>query len=219
MPTEPLVALPEHPRLLTDADVVALFREKRKRVVTFLGFGELGYEDDEELRRLCERELRRHAPDDTIINTGTLVTLGFRRGIADVYEIARRMRFATTGIHPSVSLRSEKPHALSMFVDETFFVEDDSWGGLQSLNATPSPTLRALLAISDEVVVMGGGKHTAQELQAFLQNRTPVRFHALDMHHSTSEAWVRQTDADVGDFRGAAYHAWMSRTEHIVGTP
>jgi hypothetical protein len=190
---------------------VALFSQKRKQVITFLGFGELGYENEDELVSITERELQSYSPEETIVNTGTLITVSFRRGIVDVYEIAKQMGFATTGIHPSVALHSPKAHALSPFVDEVFFVADESWGGIEHLTAAPSPTLSALIAVSNEVIVIGGGKHTAEEMQAFLMFNKPLRFYAADMHHATSREWTKSSKVNIGDFRGAAYHAWISR--------
>jgi hypothetical protein len=204
-----VVALPASPRLWTEDELVDVFRRSGKHVLTFLGFGELGYEDEAELNRIVVSELSRHAPESTIVNTGTLVTLGFRRGIADVYACAKRMGFATTGIHPSIALSSSKKHALSSWVDEVFFVPDDTWGGLLQESTTPSPTLRTLIAVTHEVVVIGGGKHTAEEMEAFSRSDKQPRFYAIDMHHATSRTWARSSGVDIGDFRGAAYRAWV----------
>jgi hypothetical protein len=204
-----VVGLPAHPRLWTPHGVATRWRCRGKRVLTFLGFGELGYQDERALVALIRQELSRHSPANTVVNTGTLITLGFRRGIADVYPVAKQMMFDTTGIFPSIALDSPKRHALSAFVDEPLFIADGTWGGLLPLTGEPSQTLSALLAASDEVVAIGGGKHTAQELLAFLSNKTPVRFYPLDMHHATTREWVKRSQADVRDYRGAAYHAWQ----------
>src|SRR5262245_41680389 len=79
------VALPKNPRLWTEQEVVEVFKRTGKHVLTFLGFGELGYEDEPELLRITARELAHCDPNRTIVNTGTLITVGFRRGIVDVY--------------------------------------------------------------------------------------------------------------------------------------
>jgi hypothetical protein len=205
-----VVALPASPRLWSEHELVEVFRRSGKHVLTFLGFGELGYEDESELYRITVGELSRYAPQSTIVNTGTLVTLGFQRGIADVYECARRMGFMTTGIHPSIALNSPKKHALSPWVDEVFFVVDDTWGGLMHESMTPSPTLRTLIAVTHEVVVIGGGKHTAEEMEAFSRSDKRPRFYAMDMHHATSRQWAGSSGVDIGDFRGAAYRAWVA---------
>jgi hypothetical protein len=205
-----LVALPDKPRVWTESEVVEAFTRKGKCVVTFLGFGELGYENIAKVRAIAEQELRQHAPHTTLVNTGTLITVGFQRGIADVYHIAKRLGFSTTGIHPSVALTSPKVHALSPFVDEVFFVCDDTWGGVLEHTATLSPTLRTLITVSHEVIAIGGGKYTQEEIQACLTHKKPVRFYAAEMHHATSRDWARTSGVELGDFHGAAYHAWKA---------
>jgi hypothetical protein len=209
----PARALSRTARLWDERELLDVFRSTGKHVLTFLGFGELGYENEREFHATVARELASYAPANTIVNTGTLVTVGFRRGIADVYELAKRMGFNTTGVHPSIALTSSKQHSLSGCVDEVYFVRDETWGGFLRDGATPSPTLRALIAVTHEVVVIGGGKHTAEEMRGFTDCDKGVRFYAMDMHHATSRGWASESGVDVGDFRGAAYHAWMARHE------
>jgi hypothetical protein len=189
--------------------IVTAIRGWHKYVVTFLGFGELGYEDSVALEAAIRDELRRHCPDQVIVNTGTLITEGFNRGIADVYEYARDSGFTTTGIHPSVALCYPKRHYLSPFVDHVFFVYDETWGGWLENVGQRSPTLETLMAVTDEVVVIGGGKHTAEEMQAFLDSNRPVRFYAAEMNHRVAREWFAgQGEPDV-DYRGAAWRLWL----------
>jgi len=124
-----LVPLPERARLYGDVELVSALRRRSKFFVTFLGFGELGYQDENAMRSIVLRDLETRSRADTIVNSGTLITAGFHPGIAEVYREARAMGFATTGIHPSIALRDPSRHGLSPYVDEAFFVEDDSWGG------------------------------------------------------------------------------------------
>jgi hypothetical protein len=189
--------------------VVAAVRDRGKRVVTFAGFGELGYQDEPSLLELCRMELGRYAPESTLVNTGTLITAGFRPGIALAYGVARELGFETSGIHPSVALGGGD-HSLSADVDRVYFVADDSWGGLLP-DGTPSPTLQALLAATDELIAIGGGEHTAQEIAAFLERDKRVRFHPAEMHHDTSRAWFSRRGVSIRDFAGAAQRAWQSR--------
>src|SRR5271165_2424309 len=84
--TEPL---PADPPIYESREIGEILRRKAKRVVTFLGFGELGYEDEARMRDIARGEMERHAPERTIVNTSTLITNGFRHGIADVYGIAK----------------------------------------------------------------------------------------------------------------------------------
>lgn len=204
---------PDLPVSSPDA-IVAAIRGWRKSVVTFLGFGELGYQDRTTLEAAIRAELRRHRPDQVIINTGTLITEGFRRGIADVYEYARESGFTTTGIHPSVALHYPKRHYLSPFVDHVFFVYDETWGGWLDQAGQRSPTLETLIAVTDEVVVIGGGKHTAEEMQAFLDSNRPVRFYAAEMNHGVAREWFAGRGEPDVDYRGAAWRLWLRQKEN-----
>lgn len=190
--------------------VVSAVRALGKTVVTFGGFGELGYDDEAQVLQRCHVELDRHDPARTLVATGTLVTEGFRTGIAMVYALAKARGFDTVGIHPSVALHHPKRHAIAPGVDRIYFVDDGTWGGADE-NGAPSNTLQVLLALSDEFIVFGGGHHTAHELLAFLQAGKPVRFHDAPMHRHTTDRWCRDSGVHIGDYRGAASRVWRSR--------
>lgn len=190
--------------------VVSAVRALGKTVVTFGGFGELGYDDEAQVLERCSVELGRHDPARTIVATGTLVTEGFRTGIAMVYALAKTRGFSTAGIHPSVALHHPKRHAIAPGVDQVFMVEDATWGGADDAGR-PSNTLQVLLAVSDEFIVFGGGLHTAHELLAFLKAGKSVRFHDAPMHRATTERWCRDSGARIGDYRGAAFQVWRDR--------
>lgn len=57
------------------------------------------------MANLAYSELAHRSPTETIVHTSTLITHGFKHGIADVYEIARGKGFKTSGTYPSVALR------------------------------------------------------------------------------------------------------------------
>jgi hypothetical protein len=183
-------------------------RSMGRRVVTFGGFGELGYEDENRLLGICSGEIDRFDPRSTIVNTGTLITHGFREGIAAVYRIAKARGFTTVGVHPSVALDHPKAHFVAPGVDSVFFVRDPSWGGFREDGVTPSPTLRVLLEVTDEFVAIGGGLHTAQELRAFLSSSKPVRFHPARMNREVTLEWSGQSRVAFDDFEGAAHRVW-----------
>ena len=190
-------------------EVVNVVNALGKTMVTFGGFGELGYDDEAQVLKLCSHELDRHDPACTAVATGTLVTQGFRTGIAMVYALARARGFQTVGIHPSVALHHPKHHAIAPGVDMIFFVDDATWGGADA-RGLPSNTLKVFLAVSDEFIVFGGGHHTAHELRAFLKAGKQVRFHDAPMHRLTADRWCRDSGVCIGDYRGAAYHVWRS---------
>lgn len=200
--------------VLGTAEAVRRVRALGLQVLTFGGYGELGYDDEAAALALCRAELARHDPRRTAVATGTLITQGFRRGIAMVYPLARSMGFTTLGVHPSVALADRSRYRLAEGVDHAFFVADTTWGGTDA-QGRPSATLQVLLGVSQAFVAIGGGEHTAQELRAFLQAGTPVRFEPARMHAGTVERWTRASGAHVADLDGAAQRFWL----HERATP
>lgn len=186
------------------------FKELGKRVVYFAGYGELGYEDEERVRRIAHRVLSEWAPSELVAHTGTLLRTGGHDGIAEVYKVALELGIETTGIHPSVAMNFAETHRVSPFCDHVFFVEDETWGGLLTDSERPSKTLRLHLDVSDELVVIGGGHHAAGELQAFLSGGKQVRFYPADMNHATTRQWSESAGVQIQDMRGAAHLLWTS---------
>jgi hypothetical protein len=194
--------------ILTPEALTRVFAAFGRRVVTFAGFGELGYQDEAAFDAIVRAELDRFDPPSTIVNTGTLITRGFQLGVAAVYPIARARGFLTTGVHPSVALAHAREHALSPAVERIYFVEDTTWGGYLENTETLSNTLTALLAISSELVAIGGGDHTAQEVAAFMARGKAVRFIPAEMHHATTRRWSQRAGVVIDGYEGAAQRAW-----------
>lgn len=199
---------------LAPDELVRRVRALGRQVLTFGGYGELGYEDEAAVLALVRRELQRCDPRHTLVNTGTLITRGFREGIAIVYPLARAMGFSTMGVHPSVALVDRSRHRLADDVDLVHFVDDPTWGGCDA-HGQPSATLRALLGVTDLFVAVGGGEHTAQELQAFLQAGTPVRVHPARMHVATARRWAAASGTHIPSVDGAAWAAWCARRAQV----
>ena len=191
--------------------VVRLFRQKGKQVLTFLGFGELGYEDPRRVRELMIGELSARSAARFLVNSGTLIREGGHNGIADVYPLAKELGFETTGIHPSIALDHHQTHSVSPYVDQAFFVHDESWGGCRE-DGHPSPTLRTLLEVSHTVIVIGGGKHAAEEMEWFSKTSIPVTFHAAEMNHAMASEWTKSAGIQLTGFDGAASRWWRART-------
>lgn len=189
--------------------VVQAVRAGGQRVLTFGGYGELGYEDEAAVLALARRELQAHDPRRTCVATGTLLTRGFQAGITIVYPLARALGFRTLGIHPSVALADPARWRIAPGVDDALYVEDTTWGGCDAAGR-PSPTLRALLAVTGRFVAIGGGEHTAQELQAFRAAGCEVAVHPARMHRATMERWTRAQGLPLRDLEGAAWQAWCA---------
>ena len=210
-PHRQLVPLPCSPQLYEPAEVKQLYADRYQHVLTFLGFGELGYSDIDRFTRIVELELDRVQRDASVVNTATLVTDGFEPGMADVYAIAHRMNLRTAGLFPRIALNSPGRYSLSAFVDDVYFVNDNTWGGYLPGTGIPSKMLTALTAVTDEVVVIGGGKHTAQEMREMVKMGKPIRYHALEMNIEVAGRWYAQQCQPVPDPRGEAFQYWSGR--------
>jgi hypothetical protein len=195
------------PPVLSLPELVRAVRAPGRRIITFGGYGELGYEDEAGVLAIARAELQGCDPAHTLVATGTLITRGFQPGIALVYGLAREMGLPTLGIHPSVALREPGRHLLADGVDRACFVDDPTWGGCDA-QGRPSATLQALLAVTDLFVAIGGGEHTAQELRCFRRAGKAVHFHPARMHRPTMERWTRAQGLPARDLDGAAARAW-----------
>ena len=184
-----------------------------KHVIYFAGYGELGYEDEGCAKRIAYRVLAEWLPSKVVVHAGTLLRVGGLSGIAEVYAVARELGIVTTGIHPSVAQEFGQTHHVSPYCDHVFFVHDKTWGGLLPESRLPSPTLQLHLDVSHEVVAIGGGKHAAGELEAFVSRGKRVRFYPADMHHATTRQWSQSTGAGIQDMRGAAHLLWAAMGE------
>lgn len=152
-----------------------------------------------------------------VVHAGTLLRDGGLDGIAEVYAVARELGIETTGIHPSVAWRFAHTHRVSPFCDHVFFVEDLTWGGLLPASGFPSPCLEMHLSVSDEMIMIGGGKHAADELRAFIASGKPVCFVPADMNHAVTRGWSTNAGITIDDFRGAAHEAWLSSSIDFPG--
>ena len=91
--------------VVSPASVLDFFGRSEKYVIYFAGYGELGYEDSECVRRITLKILRDFAVKSVMVLCGTLLRIDGLDGIAEVYVIAKELGFETAGIHPSVAMR------------------------------------------------------------------------------------------------------------------
>lgn len=179
-----------------------------KHVIYFAGYGELGYEEEGSVRSVALQVLSEWVTDKVLVHSGTLMRLGGQDGIAEVYRVARELGIETTGIHPSISMEFADTHRVSPDCDHVFFVEDKTWGGFLDDCGQLSPTLDLHLKVSDELIVIGGGKHAADELRAFINCGKPARYYPADMNYATTLQWAKGAGLTIADFRGAARSVW-----------
>jgi hypothetical protein len=184
-----------------DADPAQLerfFAEQGRRVLSFLGYSDSGYEDPAAMLDHAGRVLDGFDTHSTLVNIGATPD-----GIGAVYELARQRGFMTSGIVST--LAREFGVALSPFVEVVFFVTDASWGGLLPASSRLSPTSQAIVDHSDVIVAIGGGIAARDELDAALRAGKNARFIAAEMNHQIALAnAARKRLPPPSDFRGAA---------------
>jgi predicted Rossmann-fold nucleotide-binding protein len=180
------------------AQIGRFFAAQGRRVLSFLGYSDSGYEDPAAMLEHAERVLDEFDPHEAIVNIGA--TPG---GIGAVYELAHRRGFMTTGIVSTQARETGVP--LSRFVEVVLFVADASWGGLRPGSTLLSPTSQAIVDHSDVIVAIGGGAVARDELDAALRAGKTARFIAAEMNHQAAlAAAARKGLPPPSDFRGAA---------------
>jgi len=197
--------------------VKKFFAAAGKHVIYFAGYGELGYQDVNCVRRTALHVLTELAAPSVLVHCGTLLRSDGNDGIAEVYAVAKELGFETAGIHPSVARRFSSTHRVSPYCDHVFFVSDDTWGGFRQGTTIPSQTLSVHLAVSDEIIVIGGGKHAADEMRAFMAIGKAVQYVPAEMNHATTREWCSRIGADLLDPRGAAHCAWDQIRDQCIG--
>src|SRR5262249_35904212 len=139
-------------------DVVAAIRANGKKVVTFIGYSGLEYEDKAAMLSAVRKALAGYDPKKTIVNMGATPD-----GIGAAYEVAKELGFETTGI---VSSQAKEYGGLSKSMDRGFYVEDPTWGGFNKEAGQLNPTSAAMVAASDDVIAIGGGEVGRDEMLA-----------------------------------------------------
>ena len=182
----------------TLAEIRAFFEGENKEVLTFVGYSGAEYEDKAGMLATAETILKEYDPAKTIVNIGATP-----EGIGAVYELAKRRGFVTTGI---VSTQAkEHDAALSPCVDQVFYVEDATWGGLIAGTDRLSPTSKAMVENSDRLIGIGGGEVGRDELQAAKRLGKEVRFIPADMNHRMAREKAEKNGLPVPtNFGGAA---------------
>jgi hypothetical protein len=189
---------PGRVREASSAAISQFVRAKRMQVLTFMGYSGAEYESPATMKRAAASILEGKDPATTLVNIGATV-----EGIGAVYALAKQKGFTTMGIVSSQVQTNQVP--LSRCVDHVFVVRDASWGGLLPGTGQLSPTSRAIVENSTEVVAIGGGEVALAELVAARQAGKPVSFIAADMNHAIARQKARkQGKPDPTDFSGPA---------------
>lgn len=185
------------------AEIQAFVRDRGRSVVSFVGYSEAGYEDTRAMLDHAARALDRFDPRKAIINIG-----GTESGVGAIYELAKARGFITIGI---VSALAQKQQVtLARCVDFVFYVADDSWGGVTPGTRELAATSAAIVAVSDEMVGIGGGEIARDELLAMRAAGKHADFIPADMNHTVArERAHRRLQPEPVDFRGSAHRELM----------
>jgi len=188
------------PRISSASTVAAIrsaVQAQSKKVVTFLGYSGAEYEDKAAMLARATAVLDTLDPKLTIVNIGATL-----EGIGAVYALAKEKGFDTIGI-VSTQARDNKT-ALAPCVDTVFFVTDASWGGLVKGTNQLSPTSAAMVAVSDQLIAIGGGEVSRDEFQAAKRLGKKTQFFPADMNHAVArQKAAKQGQPAPTDFRGA----------------
>lgn len=189
-------------REASSAEIAAFVQSLGRRVLTFTGYSDAGYEDSAAMLDHARVILEAEDARTTIVNIGATP-----QGIGAVYAPAKRMGFVTMGIVSGLARVQQVE--LSPWVDFVFYVADETWGGRLG-DARLSPTSSAIVANSHRIVGIGGGHIARDELLAARAAGIPVVFIPADMNHALAIEQARQAgQPPPGDFRGAAHAALM----------
>ncbi len=182
---------------LTSVDAVAnQFAGRGKSVLTFVGYSGAEYQDKASMLKHASAVLERFDPKKTIVNIGATID-----GIGAVYALARQRGFETTGI---VSSQARTGGAtLAPCAGTVFFVEDSSWGGRLAGSTELSPTSRAIVSVSHQLVAIGGGDIARDEFMEARRLGRKAEFIAADMNHEIARARAaKNKQPPPTDFRG-----------------
>ena len=179
-------------------DAKSFFARKAKKVVTFVGYSGLDYEDKTGMLEQAGKILNKFDTANSIVNIGATVD-----GIGAVYELAKQRGFVTSGI---VSNQAKEYQAeLSPCVDYVFYIEDPTWGGFVEGSDQLSPTSTAMVEVSDVMIGIGGGEVARDELRVARRLGKDVHFISADMNHQRARDKAEKKGLpEPSDFAGAA---------------
>lgn len=144
-----------------------------RTVITLSGFSGQGYQNEARMLRKVSNLLSKHDPRTAVVNIGATGD-----GIGAAYGLAKKLGFSTAGV---VSSNAENSW-ISKDVDFTVKVKDQSWGGVDSKGKL-TPTSKAMVAVSHQYIMIGGGEVAAHEGIAAKRVGKKVRHILADANH------------------------------------
>ncbi len=187
---------------MTPDEVVAFFKQQEKTVLTFFGFSGFQYDEEPEVLEIARSVLSGYSPETTLVNIGVTSD-----GAGIIYPVAKEMGFRTTGI---VSTRvMNHPHRISLAVDIICIVVDTVWGGILPGTNTLSPTSQAMIACSDILVAIGGGKISRDELIAAKEKGKTFQYFPAPMDRAWAIARAKSKGMPPPESFDGEVHEWL----------
>jgi hypothetical protein len=149
---------------------------RERPVLTFLGYSGAEYELHAQMLAQAAAVLAAHDPAKVLVNIGVTSA-----GIGSVYALAKQLGFATMGIVSTQALADEGQWSTA--VDQVFMIEDATWGGADAAGML-HPTSAAVVAVSDDIVAIGGGAIARDELLAGRRLGKRCRFIPAESSHA-----------------------------------
>ncbi len=143
-----------------------------KKVLTFAGYSQ-DYQDLNGMLTEAYKILNKEDPSKSIVNIG-----GTSLGIGAVYNIAKAMGFETIGVVSSnIKQAPYDWQTISANCDKLFIVHDPSgkWGGLDDKGHVTNTSI-AMVYVSDEMFVLGGGAVSGVEMTCMLDSGKLVKY-------------------------------------------
>ncbi|WP_143044919.1 hypothetical protein [Variovorax sp. YR216] len=178
-------------------------RPPGRNVLTFLGYSGAGYQSEAAMLANAAEVLDKHDPARTTVNIGATAD-----GIGAVYRLARSRGFPTMGVVSSQAVESKA--AWSPHVERIYVIEDSTWGG--KIDGKLSPTSAAMVAVSDEIVAIGGGEIARDELMAAQAEGKRCRYIPAESNHEIARQKARKAGKPVPENFGSVLgaNAWES---------
>lgn len=197
---------------MTPEEVISYFKDQKMIVLTFFGYSGYQYDEEQEAIRIAREVLSGHSPQSTLVNIGVT-----SEGAGIFYPVAKSMGFRTTGI---VSTRVlNHPQRVSTSVDSICIVVDTQWGGNLPDSNELSPTSQAMVACSDILVAIGGGKISRDELIVAKRLGKPIQYFPAAMDRAWAIARAKSKGIPPPESFDGEVHEWLDDEMDSKTTP
>lgn len=186
---------------MTPEETSAFFTSQGKTVLTFFGFM-VGYENEDQMKKIVQEVLSKHSPATTLVNDGAT-----KWSLGEMYPLAKSMGFTTAGIVSRNIL--DDPTDISPYCDYICFIDDDLWGGKLPDSNELSPTSKAMVDCSDILIAIGGGEICRDELLAGKKQGKPIQYFPAEINHEAAIRRAKYLGAPPPEsFMGAVHDAF-----------